>query len=86
MATYSDEPSQFAIVEDDPFMAQLVSDMLSSGGVGSQIYGRGLDLLKSADLPKLTGRSPRWSSNSRRPINNQPLHFALKKRNAYAAN
>jgi FixJ family two-component response regulator len=52
MATDSEEPSRFAIVDDDPYMAQLVRDMLLSGGVKSQIYGLGLDLLKCADLPK----------------------------------
>ena len=52
MGMDSNDPSGFAIVDDDPFMAQLVSDMLSSGGVESQIYGLGLDLLKSADLRK----------------------------------
>jgi DNA-binding response OmpR family regulator len=41
---------QFAIVEDDPFMAQLVGDMLTSSGVISKVFVRGADLLKSADL------------------------------------
>jgi DNA-binding response OmpR family regulator len=40
----------FAIVEDDPFMAQLVSDMLTSSGVESQVFVLGADLLKCADL------------------------------------
>ena len=43
---------RFAIVEDDPFMAELVSDMLSSGGgVDVSVFMLGEDLLKSDDLP-----------------------------------
>jgi two-component system response regulator TctD len=41
---------QFAIVEDDPFMAQLVGDMLTSGGVDAQIFASGADLLKCPGL------------------------------------
>jgi FixJ family two-component response regulator len=41
---------QFAIVEDDPFMAQLVSDMLITGGIEVQVFMFGLDLLKCANL------------------------------------
>ena len=40
----------FAIVEDDPFMAQLVSDMLLTGGVEVQVFTFGLDLLQCANL------------------------------------
>jgi DNA-binding response OmpR family regulator len=48
--TVSSGHPQFAIVEDDPFMAQLVSDMLSSSGVEVQVFMLGFDLLQCADL------------------------------------
>jgi CheY-like chemotaxis protein len=41
----------FAVVEVEPFMAQLVSDMLASGGADVEIFPLGSDLLKS---PRLT--------------------------------
>jgi CheY-like chemotaxis protein len=41
-----------AIVDDNPFMAQLVSDMLSSCNIDSEVFANGLDLLKSANLPR----------------------------------
>ena len=41
---------KFAIVEDDPFMAQLVSDMLTSAGIEVQVFMLGMDLLKSPDV------------------------------------
>lgn len=41
---------QFAIVEDDPFMAELVGDMLTSSGAEAQVFTLGADLLKCADL------------------------------------
>jgi two-component system OmpR family response regulator len=41
---------RFAIVEDEPFMAQLVSDMLASAGVDVEVFMLGADLLKCADL------------------------------------
>jgi two-component system OmpR family response regulator len=41
---------QFAIVEDEPYMAQLVSDMLLSGGADVEIFQLGSDLLKSVNL------------------------------------
>jgi CheY-like chemotaxis protein len=46
------DPLRFAIVEDEPFMAQLVRDMLSSEGVGTEVFMRGQDLLESRDLLK----------------------------------
>jgi CheY-like chemotaxis protein len=49
MMVSSGQP-QFAIVEDDPFMAQLVSDMLLTGGVEVQIFMFGLDLLQCVNL------------------------------------
>jgi CheY-like chemotaxis protein len=45
-------PLRFAIVEDEPFMAQLVRDMLVSEGVGTEVFLRGQDLLASPDLLK----------------------------------
>lgn len=42
---------QFAVVEDDSFMAQLVSDMLLSSVVGVEVFSGGAALLRSADLP-----------------------------------
>lgn len=44
--------ARFAIVEDEPFMAQLVSDMLVSSGAEVEIFELGAALLKSADLLK----------------------------------
>ncbi len=41
----------FAIVEHEPLMAGLVSDMLSSGGVDVEIFVLGAELLRSANLP-----------------------------------
>jgi DNA-binding response OmpR family regulator len=42
------------MVEDEPFMAELVSDMLSSGGVNFEVFHRGSDFLKSANLKEFT--------------------------------
>jgi DNA-binding response OmpR family regulator len=42
--------SLFAIVEDEPFMAELVSDMLSSGDVNFEVFHCGSELLKSPNL------------------------------------
>jgi two-component system OmpR family response regulator len=44
--------SRFAVVEDEPFMAQLVSDMLASGGADVEVFTLGTDLLKNRDLLK----------------------------------
>jgi two-component system response regulator TctD len=41
---------RFAIVEDDPFMAELVRDMLSSADVEVDVFMLGADLLKHHDL------------------------------------
>jgi CheY-like chemotaxis protein len=41
---------RFAVVEDDPFMAELVSDMLASSGVEVEVFMLGTGLLKSANL------------------------------------
>jgi two-component system, OmpR family, response regulator len=48
-STYPDV-APIAIVEDDPAMAQLVSDMLASGGMAANIFMRGSDLLRCAHL------------------------------------
>ena len=40
----------FAVVEDDPFMAELVSDMLSSADVDVEVFPLGSALLKSPNL------------------------------------
>ena len=40
----------FAIVEDEPFMAELVSDMLSSADVDVEVFPLGSALLKSPNL------------------------------------
>lgn len=42
----------FAVVDDEPFMAQLVSDLLISGGAAVEIFSLGSDLLKSPRLTK----------------------------------
>ncbi len=39
----------FAIVEDDPFMSELVCDMLFDINAQPQVFAGGLELLKSAD-------------------------------------
>ena len=44
--------ARFAIVEDEPFMAQLVSDMLISSGAEVEVFELGAKFLKSADLLK----------------------------------
>ena len=41
---------RFAIVEDDRFMAELVSDMLTSGGVDFEVFALGKDLFKRSNL------------------------------------
>ena len=41
---------RFAIVEDDPFMAELVSGMLTLGGVDFEVFTQGKDLLKRSNL------------------------------------
>jgi two-component system response regulator CiaR len=51
MTAATDRP-RFAIVEDDPFMAQLVSDMLAASGVGVDVFMLGADLLNSPDILK----------------------------------
>jgi DNA-binding response OmpR family regulator len=43
---------RFAVVEDDPFMAELVRDMLASAGVDVEVFRFGADLLKRDDLLK----------------------------------
>jgi DNA-binding response OmpR family regulator len=43
---------RFAVVEDDPFMAELVRDMLSSADVDVDVFMRGADLLMRDDLLK----------------------------------
>ena len=45
------EPARIAIVDDDPWLAKLVSDMLISGGVVIEVFALGKDLLKSVNLP-----------------------------------
>ncbi len=40
----------FAIVDDEPFMAQLVSDMLSSADVDVEVFPLGADFLRSPKL------------------------------------
>jgi DNA-binding response OmpR family regulator len=42
----------FAVVEDEPFMAEMVGDMLTSRGVDVEVFHHGADLLKSANLRK----------------------------------
>jgi two-component system OmpR family response regulator len=42
----------FAVVDDEPFMAELVSDMLTSGGAEVEVFPLGSDLLKSPRLAK----------------------------------
>ena len=44
--------ARFAIVEDEPFMAQLVSFMLVSSGAEVEVFELGAEFLKSADLLK----------------------------------
>lgn len=44
----------FAVVEDEPFMAQLVGDMLMSGGAEVEVFMRGADLFKSTNLLAFT--------------------------------
>jgi two-component system OmpR family response regulator len=48
--TSFDERLLFAIVDDEPFMAQLVSDMLSSADVDVEVFPLGADLLRSPNL------------------------------------
>ena len=43
---------RFAIVEDEPFMAQLVSDMLVSSGAEVEVFELGAEFLKSSDVLK----------------------------------
>ena len=50
--TANGEPLRFAIVEDEPFMAELVSDMLASTGMDVEVFPLGTDLLKSEHLLK----------------------------------
>ena len=52
MSTEPVDRLRFAIVEDDPFIAELVGDMLTLRDVETQVYSAGLDLLKSPDLLK----------------------------------
>ena len=42
----------FAIVDDEPFMAQLVSDMLASADVDVAVFPLGADFLQSPNLLK----------------------------------
>ena len=42
----------FAVVDDEPLMSQLVSDMLSSANVSVEVFSLGAELLKSANLLK----------------------------------
>ena len=42
----------FAIVDDEPFMAQLVSDMLSYANVDVEVFPLGADFLQSPNLLK----------------------------------
>ena len=44
--------SLYAIVDDEPSMAQLVSDMLSSANVDVETFSRGGDFLRCANLQK----------------------------------
>ena len=44
------DPLRFAVVEDDPFMAELVRDMLSSAGVAVEVFALGAELLQCAHL------------------------------------
>lgn len=45
----------FAVVEDEPFMAELVSDMLCSADVDVEVCTLGEDLFKSANLQNFKG-------------------------------
>lgn len=42
---------RFAIVEDDPFMAELVADMLSTSDVDVEVFPLAADFFKSSNLP-----------------------------------
>jgi DNA-binding response OmpR family regulator len=42
----------FAIVDDEPFISQLVSDMLSSANVDVEIFPLGIEFLQSPNLLK----------------------------------
>jgi two-component system OmpR family response regulator len=44
------ERPRIAIVEDEPFMAQLVCDMLTFSGLDVDVFLSGADLLKCKDL------------------------------------
>jgi CheY-like chemotaxis protein len=44
-ASHLDRPL-VAVIEDEPFMAQLVGDMLTSGGVDVEVFSLGSDFLK----------------------------------------
>lgn len=46
------ERLSFAVVDDEPFMAQLVSDMLSSADVDVEVFPLGADFLRSPNLLK----------------------------------
>ena len=50
----ADQPGQplFALVEDDPFMSELVCDMLASLGVEVEAFSLGNKLFKSPNLAK----------------------------------
>lgn len=50
--SHGDKPLCFAVVDDEPLMAQLVSDMLSSTHVSVEVFSLGAELLKSANLLK----------------------------------
>ena len=46
------EQTSYAVVDDEPLMAQLVSDMLSSANVDVEVFTLGAELHKSTNLPK----------------------------------
>jgi two-component system OmpR family response regulator len=45
---------RFAIVDDEPFMAELVSDMLLSVGADVEVFHLGADLFKRANLQQFS--------------------------------
>ena len=47
-----DNPLCFAVVDDEPSMSQLVSDMLSAVQVSVEVFSLGAELLQSANLLK----------------------------------
>jgi FixJ family two-component response regulator len=48
--TTSAGQSLYAVVEDEPFMAELVRDMLSSSDIGVEVFDLGAELFESPNL------------------------------------